>query len=93
MTSYIVLSMRFFRGISEKVSPFFTDLNLDLNKARMKLTVEEYLSTAFMTSLIIFLAELPLLSLIFGLVFEDFLFSLVSAFTVSIFLSIIFFLL
>jgi len=92
MVSYTELSMRFFSGVSESIAPNFEDLKLDLKKARIKMTIQEYLSTALFSCAIIFLLEIPLLSFIFGLVFQTFLFSFISSITVSIILTTIFFL-
>lgn len=85
--------MRFFGGIAESLLPYFPEIKTDLKRAKMKEAVQEYVSKGILTSLIIFLFELPILSFTFALVFQSFFFAFITAFTVSIFLTIGFFLL
>ena len=80
-----------FNEYAVKISNYFSDLKLDLKRARIKSSVEEYLSKAILTAFIVFLFELPLFSFIYGLVFKNFLFSFITAFTTSVFLAVIFF--
>lgn len=91
MDFYLRLGMRLFSQPSERLITYFPDLRLDLRKARMKTTVQEYLTKALLTSFLVFLFELPLLSFIFSLIFQSFLFGFVTAFTASIFLTAGFF--
>lgn len=88
MSFYTRLAMRMFYSHTNSVAPYFSDLKSDMKKAKMKYSIPEYLSLALLTSLLVFLFELPLLSFIFGLVLQIFLFSFISAFTVSIFATI-----
>ena len=88
MSSYSKLAFRFFSQISENISGYFIDVKVNLKKARIKLSVQEYISIAIMTAFIIFVIGFPVLSFIFGLVFKTFLFSFVSSFTVSLALTI-----
>jgi len=89
---YTRVSMRLFGQVGDVISPYFTDLKGELKKTRLRTTVQEYFSIATFTSLLIFIFELPLLSFIFTLLLQDIMFSFISAFTVSIFLTILFFL-
>jgi len=93
MGGYSKIAFRFFHRYSEFISIFFPDLKLDLKKARIKTSAQEFLCTTMLTTFIVFLAEVPLLSYIFGTVFKSFLFSFITAFTTSILLSILIFVL
>jgi flagellar protein FlaJ len=85
--------MKFFGGLIEPYLGYFSDLKEDLQKARMKTSLQEYLSEALMTCFLVFLVELPLLALIFSLLNLGFLFSFITAVTTSIFFPTIFFML
>jgi len=91
MSFYLKLGMRFFSQPSERLITYFPDLRPDLRKARMKTSVQEYISKALLTSLIVFICELPFLSFIFSLIFQSFLFGFITAFTASIFIAAGFF--
>ena len=93
MSFYTKLAMRMFYEHTESVAPYFSDLKSDMKKAKMKYSIPEYLSMALLTSLLVFIFELPLLSFIFGFALQNFLFSLAMAFTVSIFATIALFML
>ncbi len=93
MGGYSKIAFRLFSRYTEFVSIFFPDLKLDLKKARIRTSVQEFITTAMLTSFIIFLAEIPLLSYIFGTVFKSFLFSFITAFTTSVLLSVLIFIL
>lgn len=84
MGFYTKISFRLFSQFSEGVSYYFGDLKTDLKKARMKTSVQEYISISIMTCFIVFLASFPLLSFLFGFVFQNFLFSFISSFSTSI---------
>lgn len=71
----------------------FTDLKKDLKMSGMKKTLVEYISTSVLTCILIFVIEIPVLSLIFSLLGLSLLFSLFMAFAVSILLSALFFVL
>lgn len=92
MSFYTKTAMRLFSQLSESLEPYFTEVREDLKRARMKMSVQEYLSVAILTSFIIFIFELPALSFIFSFVFQSFLFGFITSFTVSIFLTVVFFL-
>ena len=91
MGVYTKTAMRMFSQLTDKVLPYFLDIKLDLKKARMRISLQEYISNAILTSFLIFICEIVILSFIFGLVLQSFLFGFITAFTASIFLSVIFF--
>jgi len=71
----------------------FEDLRKDLKMSGMKKTLEEYLSMAVMTCVILFIIELPLFSIIFSMLNLGFLFSFFMAITTSILICTFFFVL
>ena len=85
MGFYTKLSMRLFGKLVEPYSYYFSDLKKELQMAKLGMSLEEYLSMAVMTSFLVFIIELPLLALILALLRLGFLFSFVTAITVSIF--------
>jgi flagellar protein FlaJ len=98
MGFYTKTAMRMFGQVSEASCSYFTDLKSNLKCARIKMSVQEYLSVGILTSFIVFLAEFPLLSLIIAILIQSlfsessvWLFAFISSFTLSIFLTIIFF--
>jgi len=92
MSLYTKLAFRYFGKYGEYISTiFFPDLKSDLKKAKMKSSVQEYISTSILTTLLVFLIEVPLLSFAFGLIFKSFLFSFISGFTASVLLSLVIF--
>lgn len=93
MGFYTRTAFRYFSRYSEYISIFFPDLKLDLKKAKMKTSTQEYISTAMLTTFLVFLVEVPILSFAFGIIFRNFLFSFITGFTTSIFLSTIIFVL
>ncbi len=93
MRFYTTIALRFFGRYIENISIFFPDLKVDLKRARMKFGSQEYVSIAILTTFLVFLVEVPALSYIFGFVFKSFLFSLITAFTASIGISILIFIL
>jgi flagellar protein FlaJ len=93
MGFYTKVAMRLFLPLSTSLSSYFTETKNDLKRARIKLSLQEYVCISILTSLVVFVFELPLLSFIFSLVFGGFLFGLITAFTVSLFLTIVFFML
>jgi flagellar protein FlaJ len=64
------------------------DTKVELKKAGMKISLQEYVNITLLTCLIIFILELPLLSFIFGFVFHSFLFAFLTAITAAFFLTI-----
>jgi len=71
----------------------FTSLKKDLRMSAMKKTLIEYLSISILTCILIFVIEVPTLSLIFSLLGFGIFLSLFMAFFVSILLSALFFVL
>jgi archaeal flagellar protein FlaJ len=91
MSQYSKLAFRYFGRYSENISLFFPDLKGDLKKTEMKTSVQEYISSSILTTLLVFLLEIPLLSFAYALVFKSFLFAFISGFTTSVLLSILIF--
>jgi flagellar protein FlaJ len=89
---YDKMAMRYLSTYIEPHLSFFSDLKRDLKMSDMKKTLIEYLSTSFMTCILIFIIELPILSFIFSLLGFGIFFSLFMAFTVSIAICTLFFL-
>jgi len=92
MSSYTKTAMRHLGKFLEPNLHLFSDLKDDLKKSRMRLSIEEYLSTSLLTCIILFVAEVPLFSFIFSLLKLGILFSIFTAITVSLGISILFFL-
>lgn len=88
MNSYTKMSFRLFNKTVENVHPYFPEIKVNLKRAKMKLSVQEYISVAIMTSFIIFLISLPIYAFLFGFFFQNFLFSFISSFTASVFTTI-----
>jgi len=91
MPSFTKLGMRLFGPLSEGVMPYFPELKSNIRRAKLRTSLQEYFSNAILVTILIFVFEMPLLSFIFGLYFQNFLFGFISSFTVTIFLSLIFF--
>lgn len=91
MGFYRRLAFRIFGDSVEKLVPYFSELKANIQRARMKVSIQEYLSMALLTSLIILLTTLPFLSFIFGLFIQTFLFSFITAVTISLFLTVLVF--
>jgi flagellar protein FlaJ len=91
MGFYERTAYRLFSGYASKLSIYFPDLKSDLKKSKSKISAEEFISQSMFTALIVFLFELPIFSLIYGLLFKSFAFAFFTAFTTSVFLSILFF--
>ena len=85
--------MRYLIKYIEPHSVVFEDLKKDLKMSGMSKTLEEYLSTAVLTCLILFIVELPLFSIIFSMLNLGFLFSFFMAITTSILICTFFFVL
>ncbi|MCD6092500.1 MAG: type II secretion system F family protein [Candidatus Aenigmarchaeota archaeon] len=69
MTTYSRLCYQFFGDSIKPLRKYFLDMKKDLQKAGMNFTLDEYLSMAVFTSVIMFLSETVILSFIFGLFF------------------------
>jgi len=91
MSGYTKIAMKLFAPLADMTSPYFSTLALELKKSRMKFSIQEYLGRGMLLCLLIFVLELPAFSLIFGLLFQNFLFGFISSFTISSFLTIFFF--
>ena len=81
-----------FGSVTDFMTPYFPNLKGDLKKAKFKMSVEEYLSGGVLFSFLVFAIELPLLSFVFGLLFQNFLFGFLTSVTMSFFLLAILFL-
>jgi len=92
MGFYTKTAMRLFGQAADATAPYFIDLKSNLKCARIKMSVQEYMSVAIFTSLLVFIVELPLLSFIIAILIPSWMFAFISSFTLSIFLIIIFFL-
>lgn len=93
MGFYNKISFRMFSQFSERVSYYFGDVKLSLKKARIKLSLQEYISISIMTCFIVFITSFPVLSFLFGFVFQTFLFSFITSFTITVLVTIGIFLL
>jgi len=91
--NYEQLAMHYLVKHIEPHLGLFEDLKKDLKMSGMKKTIEEYLSMAILTCLILFIIELPLFSIIFSLLNLGFLFSFFMAITTSILICAFFFIL
>lgn len=91
MGFYSKISFRMFSQVSEMLSYYFSDVKLSLKKARMKVSLQEYISIAIMTCFIVFIVAFPALSFLLGFVFHTFLFSFISSFTITIVITVGFF--
>lgn len=92
MGFYTKISFRMFSQVSERISYYFSDLKMDIKKARIKLSLQEYLSIVIMTCFIVFISVFPFLSFLLGLVFQNFLLSFTSSFTASVLITVVVFL-
>ncbi|MHA1744034.1 MAG: type II secretion system F family protein [Candidatus Heimdallarchaeota archaeon] len=92
MTEFNKIAMWLFSPVTEVIAPYFSTLILDLKRAGIKASAEEYISKALLISLIIFLLEFPFISIIIGILTKNFLFGFVTSFTISSFLTAFFFL-
>ncbi|MCD6477808.1 MAG: type II secretion system F family protein [Candidatus Aenigmarchaeota archaeon] len=89
---YKNFSYKMFSSWIEKYLPYFESLKPDLKKANIKISLREYLSIAFMTSIMVFVMEFPFVflitlfipgfSVLMGFIFS---FSLSMVFSVGIF--------
>ncbi len=84
MGFYTKISFRFFSQFSENISDYFRELKVNLKKARIKMSLQEYLSIAIMTCFIVFLSIFPALSMFFGFTFVNPLTAFVTAFSLSL---------
>ncbi|MEM5882870.1 MAG: type II secretion system F family protein [Candidatus Aenigmatarchaeota archaeon] len=91
MSFYTSLAMKYFGEWGGKLLPYYTEVKMDLKKARMGYSLQEYISVAILTSLIVFCAEFPMLCLIFVILSRNPLFSFIFSFTISVFFSLTFF--
>jgi len=86
-------AMRYLVKHIEPHLALFEDLRKDLKMSGLKKTLEEYISMAIMTCIILFIIELPLFSVIFSMLNLGFLFSFFMAITTSILICTFFFVL
>ena len=93
MSEFEKLAMRYLLKHIEPHIGIFEDLKKDLKMSGMKKTIEEYISMAILTCMILFVIELPLFSIIFSMLNLGFLFSFFMAITTSILVCTFFFVL
>ncbi len=93
MSFYERMALRYLDSYLEPHLSLFTDLKKDLKRSGMKKALIEYLATAILTCVMLFVIELPILAFIFSLLGLSFLFSLFMATTSSILISSLFFIL
>ncbi|MCS7106189.1 MAG: type II secretion system F family protein [Candidatus Aenigmarchaeota archaeon] len=91
MSFYTAIAMRYFGEWGEKLSSYYTEVKTDLKRARMGYSIQEYISMAILTSLIVFCVEFPMLCVIFVILSQNPLFSFIFSFTISVFFSLTFF--
>lgn len=91
MGFYTKVAMKYFGEWGEKLLPYYTEVKMDLKRARMGYSLQEYISLAILTALIVFCAEFPMLCVIFVILSQNPLFSFIFSFTISIFFSLTFF--
>ena len=93
MSFYESMAMHYLGKYIEPHLDLFTEVKKDLKMSGLRKTLIEYISTSVLTCTILFVVELPVLSLIFSLLGLGFLFSLFMATTASILISALFFVL
>ena len=91
MSLYTRISFTLFGRFSDGLAIFFPDLGDNLKKSGMKTSAKEYISTGMFTSFLFFLAEIPVLSFIFGIFFQGIMLSLITAITISVLLTVLIF--
>lgn len=92
MPDYMKFAMKYFYPFTEFLAPYFIGLKTDLKKSMIKTSVEEYITKGVFLTFIIFAVELSLFSMIFSLLFPNFLFAFIMAFSTSLFVIALFFL-
>jgi len=93
VTDFERFAMRYLIKYIEPHLILFEDLRKDLKMSGLSKTLEEYLSMAILTCVILFVIELPLFSIIFSMLNLGFLFSFFMAITTSILICTFFFVL
>jgi flagellar protein FlaJ len=83
---------KIFYPLAETITPYFLGLKVDLKRAGMKTSVQEYLGKGVLLMFLIFFIGLPLFSFIFAFLFRNFLFGFISSFTFILSFLAIFFL-
>src|SRR3972149_4998563 len=91
MSFYKELAFRIFGKFGENVSRYFSETKNDIRKAGMKISLAEYLSIVIMTCFMVFVMQLPILSFLFSLVFQSFLFGFLTAITSSFVVAVVLF--
>jgi len=92
MSEYLRTATRVFGPLTDYMAPYFPNLKSDLKKAKFKMSTDEYVSGGILLSFLVFAIELPLLSFVFGLLFQNFLFGFLTSITMSFFLLAVLFL-
>lgn len=80
-------AFRTFGEAAERIAFFFPALATDLKTSKLRYSVKEYVSLAIFYSCLAFVFSMPALSVVLTFFLLDFLFSLLSALTLSIFLA------
>jgi archaellum biogenesis protein FlaJ (TadC family) len=88
MGFYTKISFRFFSQVSEQVSEYFSELKQNLRKARIKLSLQEYLSIVIMTCFVVFLSTFPAFAMFFGFIFAQPVLAFVSALSLCLGLTV-----
>lgn len=91
MSEYTRIAMRLFAQVTDLIAPYFSGLMNDLKKSRMRLSIQEYLSRGIFSCMLIFVSAFPIFSIVFGIMFKNLLFSTITSFTVSSFLTVFIF--
>lgn len=86
-----IVSMKSFYPFADIIAPYFSDLEDDLNRSGMKFSAQEFLSQGILYTILIFIAGLPVFSVVFTFFLRNFLFGFLSAITSSFFVLAIFF--
>ena len=83
MTTYSRFCYQLVGDYIKPIKNYFLDLRDDLHAARMKFTLDEYLSMAVFTSVLVFVMEMIGMSVIFGILFGNPIPALLMATTLS----------
>jgi flagellar protein FlaJ len=86
---YTKTAFKLFGELSRELAPRLAFLKPHLRKAGLRLSLEEYLSITIFTSFLLFLIEVPVLTLIFALLFPRPLFALLLAVTISTLMTVL----
>ncbi|OYT42121.1 MAG: hypothetical protein B6U78_02135 [Candidatus Aenigmarchaeota archaeon ex4484_224] len=91
MSFYSRLAFKLFGNYISFFLDIFPELKKDLKKAGLKFSSQEYIAIAILTSFLLFIVEMPIFSIIYGILSKGFLFSFLFSFTTSLIIAIFFF--